>query len=104
MYRARDCHINPQTNSKDYASCPRDTVIFSFRRFRRSIPELSRANVRYVPDRRKRIEFVRFVKGLINFRMNEKMMIGIYSKANVSNDTKICRLKVLRPPENEMGN
>lgn len=27
------------TNSKDVTSCPRDTVIFSFRHFRRSIPE-----------------------------------------------------------------
>lgn len=69
-------------------------MIFSFRRFRRSIPELSRANVRYVPERRKRIEFVRFVNGLINFRMNEKMMmtIGIF-KSDVSNDKKNSPVK-----------
>lgn len=40
--------INPATTFKDFTSCPRDTVIFSFRHFRRnSIPKLLGAELLY---------------------------------------------------------
>jgi len=54
-------------------SCPRDTVIFSFRHLRHSIPSESlRTSLRYLPERRKRIEFVYFAEEVvtINFCTN----------------------------------